>query len=86
MEDNRTLITEHTNYFFVIVVKRDSVEKYISKNYYHKNDNYTIKLNRAMKFNNYDYAENFSEEIDNFIRIDEVEYRLKISRKRIIRI
>lgn len=49
MSDNKTLRTRHESRQFVIVIMRDGVRKYISREW-SKNANCTVLLNRAKRF------------------------------------
>ena len=61
--DNKTLRTYHSQIKCVIVTKRDGVDKYISKEYFRKHAfQYTIKLNKAMVFEDVYKANRFMEE------------------------
>lgn len=62
--DNRTLEKESISCFYVIIADRDSVKKYISRSF-PKLFQYTVKINKARRFNTeeqaWEYIDNFNE-------------------------
>lgn len=50
MSDNKTLRTRHESRQFVIMIMRDGVRKYISREWSKKKVNCTVLLNRAKRF------------------------------------
>ncbi|HBF77165.1 MULTISPECIES: hypothetical protein [Clostridium] len=60
-KDNKTIETEKTSIFYIILVKRDGVKKFISKDYLSCFP-CTVLLNKAKRFYTEQKAQNF---IDN---------------------
>lgn len=62
--DNRTLEKEGVSCFYVIIADRDGVKKYISRSF-PKPFQYTVKINKARRFNTeeqaWEYIDNFNE-------------------------
>jgi len=77
--DNKTLRTHHSLVKCAIIVKRDGVDKYISKDYFHKHAfQYTVKLNKAMMFEDVYKADRFIEDNNIEGRICGVEMKMKV--------
>jgi len=58
--DNRTLETKKEAKFFIIIVKRDGVKKFIDKNYFScKHINCTVIITKAKRFNSRQVAMDF---------------------------
>lgn len=78
--DNKTLRTRYSYQRCVLLVNRDGVIKYISKDYGKKNCwSYTVLLNKAKIFDSLNHAERFAEGIglcDYQIRSVEVKVQL----------
>lgn len=58
--DNKELRKNSENHFYVVIVKRDGVEKYVSR----KHPNlfaYTVKLNEAKRFLSKDKANEYAD-------------------------
>jgi hypothetical protein len=60
VKDNKTLQAEYAHFFYVIVVERDGVEKYISTSY-PSLYSFTVKLNKALRFDTEGQAIKFIE-------------------------
>lgn len=62
--NNRTLEKESISYFCVIIADRDGEKKYISRSF-PKLFQYTVKINKARRFNTeeqaWEYIDNFNE-------------------------
>lgn len=81
MSNNTELQTTYKNSNFVIITPNpQGIWKYVSKKWYQKYDfPYTIKLNRAKKFDTYESAEEFAnKEKLEFYTIKEVKTKLYI--------
>jgi len=67
--DNRELRKNSERYFYVIIVKRDGVYKYVSRKYPNLFQ-YTVKLNESMRFSSEDAAQRFIEKNQNIEPIE----------------
>lgn len=66
MDDNKTLRTSHESMQYVIIVKRDGVNKYLCRDYMKKYAfQYTVCLNKAKRFQSETQAEKAIEWLSN---------------------
>mgnify|MGYP001336639044 CR=1 FL=1 len=64
--DNKTIETNKEAKFFVLIVKRDGVEKFIDKKWYTKGHiNCTVIISKAKRFSSKELASKFYEILDN---------------------
>lgn len=70
MGDNKTLRTKHESRQFVIMIMRNGVRKYLSRER-GKNFNFTVLLNRARRFQNENQALKYAEFLG-------IEYRCEV--------
>ncbi len=82
MLTNNDLRTEFAKTQFVVLVKRDGVNKYISKSYYNSRSfNFTVKINEAKKFDNIKTTQRFidNNDVKNIVGIYKVENKLVLN-------
>jgi len=76
MADNKTLRKMETKNSYVIIVMRDKVFKYVSKEYYKKGAfQYTVLLNKALRFRTASQAYKFIEvsQVQNLVSVYPIE-------------
>lgn len=58
--DNKELRKNSENHFYVVITKRDGVQKYVSRKYPNL-FSYTVKLNEAKRFSSKDKADEYAD-------------------------